>query len=59
MEVVIFMTENYEINAEKQKKMFVEIYMLERKNLKTENLKDKDIRKKIEEIIEREADKCI
>ena len=53
------MSENLEISAEKQRKMFAEIYWLERKNLKTENLKDKDMRTKIEEIIEREADKCI
>ena len=47
-----------DIDEKKMHHMWRKIYLAERNNLKTANLKDKDMRKKIEEIIEGEADKC-
>lgn len=47
-----------EIDSKKVEKIWRRIYWLERKNLKTANVKDKEMRKKIEEIIEGEVDKC-
>ncbi len=50
--------EELELEEAKLRRMIYRIYSLERNNTKTENMTDKVIKTKIEEIIEEEAKKC-